>query len=336
MSKIKLTITIVVIILILTGIGVGNYLLERVPENPSGTLGNTAGNLQNGGLFCEQDGVVYFANPYDENTIYRMNSDESELKKLNSMGAKWINVAGKFLYFYQYSSSDGSGLGYVIQTTGLYRMDQKGKKNTMLKRDAVGDVFLADNHLYYQDLSENPITLDRIKIDKEEEATMLDFRVTPGSIMSGILYYPNYNDNFYLYGLDTATGMNYMVWNHRVWNPIYHTDGYIYFMDMESEYQLHRYHPTSGAHEVLTTDRVEMFNVYGDYIYYQKNNPNDSGLMRMYTNGNGQELVSPGIYQNINITSNYVYFNTFNEPTPVFRQSVFGPVNVSIFQPTIE
>ena len=78
------------------------------------------------------------------------------------------------------------------------------------------------------------------------------------------------------------------------------------------------------------------YNIYEDYIYYQKNNPNDSGLMRMYTNGNGQELVSPGIYQNINITSNYVYFNTFNEPTPVFRQSVFGPVNVSIFQPTIE
>ena len=336
MSKVKLTITVVIIVLILTGITVGNYLMERVPENPPGTIGNTGGNLQNGGLFCEVDGVVYFSNPYDSNTLYRMNPDESNLKKLNSMGVKWINAAGKYLYFYQYSSSKGSGLGYVIETTGMYRMDNKGKKNTLLKRDTLENLILVDNHLYYQDLSKSPITFDRISIDKEEEATLLDYRVTPGSAISGMIYYANYEDNFYLYGLDTATGMNHMLWDHRMWNPIYHTDGYIYFMDMESEYQLHRYHPSSKAHEVLTTDRVEMFNVSGDMIYYQKNNPNDSGLMRMYTNGSGQELVSSGIYQNINITSNYVYFNAFDAPTPVYRQSANGPLNVSIFQPSIE
>ena len=211
MSKLKLTFTIIIIILILAGIGVGNYLMERVPENPSGTLGNTAGNLQNGGFFCEQDGTVYFANAYDNYSLYRMDPDEANLKKINSMGIKWINAAGKNLYFYQNGSSEGSGLGYVIKTTGMYRLDKKGRHATLLKKDAVSDVTLIDNYLYFQNLSENTITLDRISIDRKNETTVLDYRVYPGSVMTGNIYYSNYNDNFYLYALDTTTGSNHLV-----------------------------------------------------------------------------------------------------------------------------
>ena len=35
---------------------------DRIPDNPPETVGNTAGNLNNSGYFCEYDGKVYFAN----------------------------------------------------------------------------------------------------------------------------------------------------------------------------------------------------------------------------------------------------------------------------------
>lgn len=335
MSKIKLTITIIIIILVLTGIGVGTYFMERVTPNPSGTIGNTSGNLQNNGLFCENDGKVYFSNPYDENTLYSMNPDETEIKKLNSMAVKYINAAGKYLYFYQYDSSEGSGLGYVIKTTGLYRMNKNGNNNVLLKRDAVDNVTLIDNKVFYQNLSKQDVSLDYISIDKETSSTILDYRVTVGSVYGGSVYYANYNDNLYLYALDTVTGMNQMIWNHPVWNPVYHSDGYIYFMDLETDYQLHRYHPVSGTHEVLTTERVDMFNIAGDMIYYQRSSESPA-LMRMYTYGGGHEVVSSGTYHNINVTSNNVYFTSFDSPIPLYRQSVYGPVNVTIFQPSAE
>ena len=41
---------------------------DRIPNNPPETVGNTAGNLNNSGYFCEYDGTVYFANAYDSNT----------------------------------------------------------------------------------------------------------------------------------------------------------------------------------------------------------------------------------------------------------------------------
>ena len=45
---------------------------DRIPDNPPETVGNTAGNLNNSGYFCEYDGKVYFANVYDSDTLYSM------------------------------------------------------------------------------------------------------------------------------------------------------------------------------------------------------------------------------------------------------------------------
>lgn len=42
------------------------------PRQSPETVGNTAGNLNNSGYFCEYDGTVYFANAYDSNTLYSM------------------------------------------------------------------------------------------------------------------------------------------------------------------------------------------------------------------------------------------------------------------------
>lgn len=335
MDKLKTFFIILAVILLLGGAAVGFYYFEQIPENPPGTVGNTAGNLLNAGLYCENEGKVYFANAYDNNTLYSMNPNETEFEKVTTVGVKWINAAGKFLYYYQNKTASDSGLGYVVESTGMYRVKKNGSGALCLRMDPVGDITLVNNDIFYQNLSEEQITLDKISIDKENDQTVLDFRAFPSSVYNNILYYSNYEDSLYLYGYDTTTGMNMLIWDHPVWNPIYHNDGYIYFMDVETDYQLHRYNPSSGAHEVLTTDRADTFNVYGNYIYYQKSSEDDPALKRMYTDGTGNELVSSGIYENINITSNYVYFNSFGTPTPVYHQSVNGPVNVGIFSPEV-
>ena len=53
---------------------------SSVKKLPEDTIGNTAGNLNNGGLFCEYDGKVYFSNAYDSGTLYVMNPDETGVK----------------------------------------------------------------------------------------------------------------------------------------------------------------------------------------------------------------------------------------------------------------
>lgn len=334
MKKLKLILVLFLILLLIGGIAVFTYLNGQVPENPAGTVGNTPGNLYNKGLFCENEGKVYFSNAYDANTLYVMNPDETEIEKISTIGAISLNAAGKYVYFYQGSTAEGSGLGYTVKTTGMYRMTKDGKNSLCLKRDPVNVLTLIDNNIYYQHfLNAGGMSVDQISIDKSTESVVMEGIISPACAVNSIIYYSNPAENYSLYAYDTRSGMNSMVWDHRVWNPIYHTDGYIYFMDIDTEYELHRYHPATGEHQTLTTDRLEHFNVYDNYIYYQKFSQFEPMLMRMYTDGSNSEIVAYGNFENVNITSNYVYYNEYGSPTPVYHQALYGPVNPTIFSP---
>ena len=61
--------------------------------------GNTSGNLLNGGLFCENEGKIYFANPYDGNRLYCMNNDLTSIKKLFDDRVSYINSAEKYIFY---------------------------------------------------------------------------------------------------------------------------------------------------------------------------------------------------------------------------------------------
>ena len=74
---------------------------SSVKKLPEDTIGNTAGNLNNGGLFCEYDGKVYFSNAYDSGTLYVMNPDETGVKKMNESGVSYINASESYLVYYQ-------------------------------------------------------------------------------------------------------------------------------------------------------------------------------------------------------------------------------------------
>ena len=94
----KKIITAVIIILAATGIGFGGFMYYRHHQttmNNESAVGNTSGNLINGGLFCEYDGKIYFANPNDNNKLYVMNSDCTSITKLSEDSVASLNVCGR-------------------------------------------------------------------------------------------------------------------------------------------------------------------------------------------------------------------------------------------------
>lgn len=336
MNKLRVILVIILLTVVLGGLMTGSYFLNKIPENPIGTIGNTGGNLNNNGLFCENEGQVFFSNPYDENTLYVMNPDETEVRKLTTVGVKSINAAGKYVYYYQDSVGGGSGLGYAVKTTGIYRMTKNGKKTECLKREPLLSMNLIDNDIYYQHFNnEGGMSLDKISIDKSSEGIALEGIMSPASASNSMIYYAHQEDNFLLYAFDTRTGMNSMLWNHKVYNPVYHTDGWIYFMDVENNYQLHRYNPATGEDQMLTQDRIENFNVYENCIYYQKFSQTEPALKRMQTDGSNAEIIVFGNFENINLTSQYAYFSEYGSSSTVYHQSLWGSVNPTVFMPQV-
>lgn len=332
-SKKRTIIILTVIFLIIITVFTVMLLQQRVKMNDTPVTGNTAGNLNNGGLFCESEGMVYFSNPYDNGCLYSMNPDETDIKKLTTASVSSINADSHYLYYYLDSSQKGSGLGYVQRTYGIYRSKLNGKAQECLKRGNAITLQLCGNYLYYQNFdnnNKNGTELFKVKIDKSEDIRVADYNVNPASCVNGIIYYNGTENDHYLYSLNTSNDAVSLVWDGDVWNPVYE-NGYFYFMNVSDNYSLCRYLPNENMVEKLTNDRIDFFNVCGNYIYYQKSSQSEPALKRMYLDGSGVETVAEGIYKNLNATSQYLYFSSFSSDTPVYKTPVNGAVNVTTF-----
>lgn len=327
----KVLLFIAVILLILTASAVISSLSGKIPSNEISLTGNTAGNLNNGGLFAESNGKVYFSNAYDNGCLYSMNTDETELQKLSASQVNSINTGGNYLYYYMDSSGSGEGLGYVIRTYGIYRSKLNGKDTKCLDRNAAVTMQLAGDYIYYQRYTNKDFTkFYKIKTDKTDNVLVSDKIINPAACFNGVIYFNGTDRDHYLYALDTRTDTISAIYDGNLWYPAYYA-GYIYYMDVSSNYRLCRYSLYENTVEILTNDRVDTFNVGDVYIYYQRNSATEPALMRMRLDGSDPEIVAAGNYTNINLTSAYAYFNAFGEDTPVYHTPVNGAVNVTSF-----
>ena len=325
-----------IILVILAALIVFSSLSEKIPANDISITGNTGGNLNNGGLYAESNGKVYFSNAYDNGCLYSMNADETDLVKLSSTPASSINVGGNFLYYYMDSSKSGTGLGYTVRTYGIYRSKLNGSSSKCLDRHAAVTMQLVGDYLYYQRYTNQDFTkLYKIKTDKTDNILVSDSIINPAACNNGIIYFNGTEQNHYLYALDTRTDTISTVYEGNLWYPVYYA-GYIYYMDVSSNYRLCRYSLYENIVEILTNDRVDAFNVGDSYIYYQRNSTTEPALMRMRLDGSDPEIVASGNYTNINLTSTYAYFNAFGQDTPVYHTPVNGPVYVTTFNAAMD
>lgn len=321
MSRKKRNVLIVIIFILVFIILIAALLLSRrVTMNPAGTVGNTAGNLNNSGLFCEYNGTVYFSNSGEGGHLYAMNPDESNVRELNTLNVRNILAGGKYLYFFQagnsQNASTNSGFTGMLSVKSFMRCDLKGNNSTSLTRDIVLCGQLVDNYLYLM-TGGSRLSFIKMKIDKSESTVLADYQVNPASVSNGIIYYNGTQTNHYLYGLNTSNNSVYEVWKGNVWYPIVEGD-YVYYMDVAGNYRLCRYSMSQDLIEVLTNDRVDCFNVGNGYIYYQTSG-NSPQLVCMHTDGSSPIVVAEGTYTNINMTSRYVYCQEFGNEEMLYH-----------------
>lgn len=307
-----------------------SLLKDRVHSNPVGTIGNTAGNLNNAGLFCERDGIVYFANGYDNSTLYSMNVDETHIKKLSSARINQINAGSDNLYYFQYGSGGNAGLGYVRTMTGLYRTDLKGKRSICFNDDTIFNIQLVNDTLYYLMSDNKGSHFYSVATNNSNPILLSNSIVNPSCVLDSTIYYNGTENDHFLYALDTITGTASTVWEGNLWNPIVSGD-YVYYMDVANNYRLCRYSFSNDQIEVLTNDRIDFYNMNDTYIYYQRSSSTQPALIRMALDGSNVEIVQEGIFENINLTSQYVYFNVFDTPAPIYKTPVNGPIAVTTF-----
>ena len=306
----------VVTILIIVALFLVNYFQQRVPENPKNTLGNTSGNLQNGGLFCEHNGKIYFSNPSDEGRLYVMDKDLSVSECLSDDTAMQINAAGNFLYYSRRNDTrkKDSGNIFIFKNVGLYRMTLEGKRPKTLYNDAVGYSLLSGNYLFYQHYSDEKRTeCYRTDITGKNSQKIHNDLILPAVSMDNRIFYTGVSEDHYIHSMNHDGGEDQVVFEGNCAQLI--SDGErFYFLDLNNNYGISCVNKDGSGYTQLVSEFISTFNISADgqTLYYQVDGGDHNGIYSFDLDTQTQSLVASGDYNSIHTTSQYVFYKDFH------------------------
>jgi len=327
----------IILIVLLFGFAVSNQITR---QNDGTVLGNTAGNLYNGGLFCEYDGVIYFANHNDDNSLYRMNAATcSGIEKLHHDRVCYLNADENYLYYSRvnHMKEEGSASIFTLFNTGLYRVNRKNAQNLhSIYASPCGLALLYGNELCYQRYEEGEgLSLHRVGTDGENNTEFSSEALLPACVSNGIFYYSGVNKDHDLHTLNPDTGETATILERSTYFPIVREEG-IYFMTL-GDYAIHRYNPADGTSEKLISEPCATYNISNDgrYLYYQVDRTDNNRICVLDLETMTSSTILEGDYNQIHVTSNYVFFTDFAETT-VYAYATDTSGSLSKFNPPVK
>ncbi|MEG1291889.1 MAG: DUF5050 domain-containing protein [Lachnospiraceae bacterium] len=321
-----------IIVIICAGFLIRHYR-NRTLFNTTDIAGNSSGNYFNKGLFCEYNGTVYFSNPYDKYTLYEMTPEGTQAKQISEDTVSYINADDHYIYYVRdnvRNSNDNAFSFLKINTNCLCRVNHKGKQLVFLDKDPSIYAALLGNTIYYIHYDKKEAsTLYSVKIDGSERKQRSKSPLLLAPSSSGKLCYNGLDQNHNIWLWDSATNTSSTAYSGNCWNPMLDST-YYYFMDCDNDFHLTQVQKSNQQKTDLSNHRVDCYNIYGNYAYYQVNDKKKQGLYRKSLNASSQEeLILEGNYCDINITSNYVYFRSYQSKDDFFQTPTSGPVAVT-------
>lgn len=327
-KSVKIILTIIAVIAIGAGVTYF-YLSSRIQYNNDSATGNTAGNLSNGGLFCEYNEKIYFANPYDNNYLYSMNSDCTNAKRLNTDSVAYLNVCGNYIYYVKNNfNRDSIGLVFHGQLFGLYRTDLNGQHMQTLYNSLSGPMSLCGNYIYYQHYDDKTaLQFYKVKINGKDNVMLSDSDYDPSSVYNGRIYFADPNNRNNISYLDTETERIVNVFDTNAYK-VDAEGAYIYYIDVSKNYALVRLNTSTKTIEQIYADdgKVVNYNLYGNKIFFQTENSNATGLYRMNIDGTQLEYIASGNLTNIHCTSQYTFFQYYENQGILYRVPTSGVI----------
>ena len=297
--------------------------------------GNTAGNLYNGGLFCEYKGVIYFSNPSDGGKLYSMDSNGNNLKKLTNDNATYINVDENYIYYIR--NNTGSDLDYnfiSFHRNALVRVDHDGKNLVLLDTEPSMYASLIGNYIYYIHYDKQEAsTLYKVRIDGEEQRKVMSEAVYTCNAVGQFFYYNGMSTDGSIHRYDSVSDTSIILYAGNCYQPIVKDNADVYYIDGNSDYSIVRTDINFDNPTYVTRDSIEFYNVHENTIYYQRfDKKNASGLCMINTDGTGFYELKQGDFCDIHVTSTYVFFRDYHTKE-MYYFSRTNPYQIKRFAP---
>lgn len=304
----------------------------------SSTTGNTSCNLLNGGLFTQADNVIYFANPEDENKLYKMNANLTKVKKVYNDKVSYLNAAGNYIFYTRRNDklkTTGNAI-LSLSTTGLFRINKNGTGLGRLYEDPTQVACLYGNNVYYQHYDhKRGLELYSAKIDGSENKQLKAEAIAPYSISSNTIYFSGWKKEHQIHSMNISGNDHKVIYDGNCTSVIKLGD-YIYFLAMDQNYNLCRIGLDGGTPEVIIQNKLATYNITndGNIIFYQIDDGQKNGLYMYDLTSGTNTLISSGNYNFIHIISDYVFYEKYDGSIAYCYNMATGDNNV--FSPGVE
>lgn len=331
----KTIVNTIVVVAVLTAVVILGKITSKLPKNPTGYTGNSAGNLYNKGLFAEDDKTIYFANLYDNGCLYSMDKNFGHIKKLSKDSVHYLNIdsGSDFLYYSRvnYLNNTLGGTGFDLATSGIYRYKIKNGSLTQFYRNTAGTVLLLGNNLLFQthgedgdfDLSGLSVTAKKPKISSFSTGYFV-----PVSVRDNLIFYSGVEGDHCLYTFDVKSKEATLYADVDAYQPIAAKDG-VYYLSLADDYSL-CFLPNGETTPIVLSDaRIFTYNLSpdGKILYYQVDKEN-SRICRFDLETKTETTLLVGDFCNLNTVSDYLFFTDYKEITCYCYNGKTGDLNI--------
>ncbi len=331
---------VLIVLFLLTVVFVlGTYIFTKYHTyfNKDTHIGNTSGNIYNGGLFSQVGDSIYFSNDYDRGALYSMNDVCENIKKITDDPAVYINTDKHYVYFIKADSNIENNNNALIRYNngGVYRIDNNGKGLINYTANPSSYLMLKGNFLYYQQYNvDQGTTMARAKLDQKDERILTHTPAIPFSISNNVLYYYDAAKNDQIMGIDLSSFTTHLKFKGSYKYPIY-SGNYIYYINPSKNNNIYRMKKDGTTPELIINESCSTYNITksGQYLYYQGKTNNGNKIGRINLETMNKEIVLKGDYKNIFITSNYVFLNN-SKHTKIYKLLADGGNDISELIPT--
>lgn len=321
-----------------TFVGLWIYSSDRTYFNEDSEIGNSSGNIFNGGLFCEKDGKIYFSNDGDDGSLYVMNSDCTNIKKVHDDKAVYINADENYIYYVRANNTkENPNISFfVYSNVGIYRINQNGSKLKSISEHPSSHLTLRGNFLYYQDYNvDEGLYLYRKQIDGTMERLLIRDTVIPTTVLDNRLIFAGVSNNHNLNAMDLSSFTVNTVVEGSVAYPIFVGEE-VYYMNIEDDYKIYKMNQDGSNNTLIVDERCSTYNISnnGKYLYYQVDDTKHNRICRINLSTLQAETLLEGNYKQIHVTDRYVFFKDFDN-TNTYAVSAEGSSDISLFEPPV-
>ncbi|GLC29699.1 DUF5050 domain-containing protein [Clostridium omnivorum] len=266
---------------------------NRFSNNGSISIGNTSGNILNGGYAALDSSYRYYRNGEDGGKLYRAKVDGTEKVKLNDDSVESINVIGNWIYYRN-----------LLDSSSIYRIKNDGTERSRIVSDNFSNFIVEGGWIYYYS-SYDSSRIYRISTSGQNRSKVVDASSDTFTVNSGQLYYINKDVNNALYKVDLTTLASIKISSDVVGKfDVYR--GNIYYSNLASNKNLYSIDLDGGNLKKILDASVDSINLSEGWLYY--NNASDNKMYKYKLDGTSNTKISDNTTNAFCVTGDMIYY----------------------------